>query len=101
MYLVCGLLVIVFEVTVLDLDFADSAVVAVVPPVSVESAGSLLQLAFVSLAASSTAEVVSLVMLSHHSFPVALYLYPEVDALSVTALLGAADHVEKFHHFLG
>ena len=43
------------------LDFADSAVVVVVPPVSVESAGSLLLLALVLQAA---VEVVSLVMLS-------------------------------------
>ena len=44
------------------LDFAESAVVAVVPPVSVESAGALPSLALVLSAVGSIIEVLPLVI---------------------------------------
>lgn len=102
------------------LDFADSAVVALVPPASVEirlSAGSLLWLALAVPVVGSNVEVSDFVMLSHNSFPEAdpfslvevcqsfalsasvLCLYPGADILSIVAICLAAALVEKFGHF--
>ena len=77
------------------LDSADSAVVAVVPPVSVESgwsAGSPLSLALVLPAVGSTVEAVSLDSLVMKSLPEAVFLVMlsllEVVSPSVATVLG-------------